>query len=65
VAASNVIGFVVARIHDCHHTSPKAGINGIVDRSLIPAAFWDNEAIRLSSVPFASDATTRSLERPI
>ncbi len=39
--------FMVARIHNSQ-TSPKAGIQDIVDRSVIPTAFWANEEYRLT-----------------
>jgi hypothetical protein len=45
VAFSHNATHVVARIHDCHHTSPKNGVGKAVARSVIPAGFWDNEAL--------------------
>ncbi len=45
IAFSHDATRVVARIHDCHHTSPKNGVGKAVARSVIPAGFWENEAI--------------------
>lgn len=47
IAASNDIRQMVARIHTCHHTSSKAGIREPISRGMIPAAFWENEKLRL------------------
>lgn len=49
VAQSQETRFVVARIHHCHHTSPKTLITEVVSRDLIPEGFWQNEALRLRS----------------
>lgn len=40
---------MVARIHDCHHTSKKNGIVEIVSRNLLPAGFWENEKLRVNA----------------
>lgn len=46
IAASNDITQMVARIHNCHHTSPKSGIRETISRDLIPKEFWENEKLR-------------------
>ncbi len=48
VACSSEYRHIVARIHDCHHTSHKNNIKEIAPRELIPSAFWANEALRTS-----------------
>jgi glycosyltransferase involved in cell wall biosynthesis len=48
VDASPETRYMVARIHNVHHTSPKANIKDMIDRKLIPAGFWENEEFRLS-----------------
>jgi O-antigen biosynthesis protein len=45
IAASKEISQMVARIHDCHHTSPKSSIREPVSGGLIPPGFWDNEKL--------------------
>lgn len=45
IAASNDESHMVARIHS-YHTSSKNGIREVIDRSAIPAAFWENEKLR-------------------
>jgi glycosyltransferase involved in cell wall biosynthesis len=47
IAASGDDSHMVARIHGCHHTSPKTGIRNVVPNNLIPEAFWENEKLRL------------------
>lgn len=47
IAASRDTGCMVARIHGCHHTSSKAGIREEIPEDRIPAAFWENEKLRL------------------
>jgi O-antigen biosynthesis protein len=47
VAASNDCSYMVARIHG-DHTSAKDNIREVVPVDLIPAAFWENEKLRLS-----------------
>jgi glycosyltransferase involved in cell wall biosynthesis len=47
VAASGEQSHMVARIHE-GHTSKKSNIRQIVARELIPAAFWENEELRLA-----------------
>lgn len=49
VAASKDARHMVARIHRCHHTSPKSGVREKVDKALIPAEFWLNDKLRLSA----------------
>jgi glycosyltransferase involved in cell wall biosynthesis len=49
IAASHDVTHMVARIHDCHHTSKKVGITETVAKELIPAGFWENEKLRLES----------------
>jgi glycosyltransferase involved in cell wall biosynthesis len=49
IAASNEVKHMVARIHNCHHTSPKTGIKAKVALDSIPAEFWENEKLRLSA----------------
>lgn len=49
IASSTDASRMVARIHDCHHTSQKNGIQERVPRSLIPVEFWENEKLRLSA----------------
>jgi glycosyltransferase involved in cell wall biosynthesis len=51
VQASNDYSHMVARIHDCHHTSRKGGIVQIVPTSAIPDAFWENERLRQQCTP--------------
>lgn len=46
-AASKDTSHMVARIHKCHHTSRKTGIREKIPNSMIPAAFWDNDKLRL------------------
>lgn len=46
VEASSDSSHMVARIHDEHHTSRKTSISEVVDRKLLPAAFWPNEELR-------------------
>lgn len=46
IASSSEAMHMVARIHDCHHTSSKNGITEAVPRSSIPSAFWENEKLR-------------------
>lgn len=48
IAASQEDKFMVARIHDDHHTSPKTGVTETVAIDRLPAAFWENEQIRLN-----------------
>ena len=48
IAASDEFSHIVARIHNCHHTSKKGGIREVVADSMIPAAFWENEKLRLA-----------------
>lgn len=47
IAASSDPSHIVARIHGCHHTSRKSQISEILAKTAIPAAFWDNEKLRL------------------
>jgi O-antigen biosynthesis protein len=47
IAQSMDTSHMVARIHG-KHTSPKTGIQQKVSRDLIPAAFWENEKLRLA-----------------
>lgn len=50
IAASQDLGRIVARIHGQGHAGgSKSGINQIVPREMIPAAFWENEALRIGS----------------
>lgn len=46
IAASGDYSRMVARIHDCHHTSRKGGIRETVPKAMIPAEFWENEKLR-------------------
>jgi len=46
IAVSHDVTHMVARIHDSH-TSKKGNISQIVPDDLIPAAFWENEKLRL------------------
>jgi len=46
IAASKESRHMVARIHK-KHTSPKSGIRELIPIESIPAAFWDNEKLRL------------------
>ena len=48
IACSSDHRHMVARIHDCHHASPKQNITEIAPRELIPTAFWKNEKLRIS-----------------
>jgi glycosyltransferase involved in cell wall biosynthesis len=45
VAAADGSSHMVARIHDCHHTSSKKGITDVVPKSMIPDRFWDSERL--------------------
>lgn len=45
IAAADGSAQMVARIHDCHHTSSKKGITQIVPKELLPESFWDNERL--------------------
>jgi glycosyltransferase involved in cell wall biosynthesis len=47
IAASKETRYMVARIHNVHHTSPKTGVRGIAHYEEIPEAFWENEKLRL------------------
>jgi O-antigen biosynthesis protein len=47
VAASKEEKFMVARIHNCHHTSPKTGVRAAASIESIPAEFWENDKLRL------------------
>jgi glycosyltransferase involved in cell wall biosynthesis len=49
IAATKETEYVVARIHGCHHTSPKAKATAWkkVPTERIPAGFWENEKLRL------------------
>jgi len=49
IAASKDARHMVARIHRCHHTSPKTGVREKVDKAIIPAEFWANDKLRLSA----------------
>jgi glycosyltransferase involved in cell wall biosynthesis len=49
IAASQEDRFMVARIHDDHHTSPKTGVTDLVPIDRLPADFWENERIRIGS----------------
>lgn len=49
IAAGTDGRHMVARIHGCHHTSPKGGIKNTVPRDQLPAEFWKNEELRLRS----------------
>jgi glycosyltransferase involved in cell wall biosynthesis len=46
ISASSEFRYMVARIHKSH-TSKKSGIKEVVANKSIPAAFWDNEKLRL------------------
>lgn len=48
IEASGDASHMVARIHDCHHTSSKAGIQEIIHREKLPPEFWENEKLRLT-----------------
>ena len=48
IAASYDQNFIVARIHEDHHTSSKEGIAEILPRTAIPKLFWDNELMRIN-----------------
>ncbi len=48
IASSKDARHMVARIHRCHHTSSKNGIQERVARAMIPVEFWENEKLRLS-----------------
>jgi glycosyltransferase involved in cell wall biosynthesis len=48
IAASNETRYMVARIHNCHHTSPKNGIRQVVPNESLPADFWENDKLRQS-----------------
>lgn len=48
IAASKDTRYMVARIHNCHHTSEKTGVQDKVAVNLIPAEFWENDKRRLS-----------------
>jgi O-antigen biosynthesis protein len=45
IAAADGTTKLVARIHDCHHTSSKKNITEVVPKSMIPNRFWDNESL--------------------
>ncbi len=47
IAAFSDACHMVARIHNCHHTSRKSGITQVVSKELIPNEFWENEKLRL------------------
>jgi O-antigen biosynthesis protein len=48
IAATHDESRMVARIHSCHHTSPKDGLaDHKIEISRIPPAFWENEKVRL------------------
>lgn len=47
IASSKETRYMVARIHDCHHTSTKTGVRENVPLSAIPEGFWENEKRRL------------------
>jgi glycosyltransferase involved in cell wall biosynthesis len=47
IAASKETRYMVARIHNCHHTSPKNGVRGTAAYAAIPEQFWNNEKLRL------------------
>jgi glycosyltransferase involved in cell wall biosynthesis len=49
IAASNLTGLMVARIHGCHHTSSKAGIREIIALEQLPPAFYENDRLRLDA----------------
>lgn len=44
VASADARGLMVARIHDCHHTSPKDNIK-TVSHETLPCEFWQNEKL--------------------
>jgi hypothetical protein len=45
IAAADGTSKLVARIHDCHHTSSKKNITDVVPKSMIPDRFWDSERL--------------------
>jgi O-antigen biosynthesis protein len=47
IAASKETRYMVARIHACHHTSPKTGVRDAAPYEAIPEGFWENEKLRL------------------
>lgn len=47
IEASRDASYMVARIHRSH-TSRKNGIREVIPNDMIPAAFWDNEKLRLT-----------------
>lgn len=49
IAACTDPGQMVARIHNCHHTSRKNNIRQAISKDHIPAAFWKNEKMRLKT----------------
>jgi len=51
IAASKETNQMVARIHSCHHTSKKIGINEEIGRSEIPEEFWENERLIITGGP--------------
>ena len=50
IAAYNDSRHMVARIHNCHHTSRKNGIKQKIPDERIPEAFWKNEELRLKAI---------------
>ena len=49
IAYTHEAQHMVARIHGCHHTSRKNGINKKVDREKLPPDFWANEELRIKT----------------
>lgn len=49
IAAADGSRKLVARIHDCHHTSSKKNITEVVPKSMLPDRFWDNERLILTT----------------